>query len=425
MTSINQACSDYLKGRKETRRIMEGLAERYQSLGTVGGRFILSKPTQEERDFLQGLLKKDQSHQENLSISLKAFEKAFQTTRFKGMDLEGLLACYFEKPLVSRKQQQETALAARKRFFAEITQRIQHPLVAQWWQHALSQPSSGTAKWLKGLYHQHPTALKQLLAHLEALLTSCDQNPQGVVLPVVAAAITKDPHALDPGTPLRRAFLYFLSDRENVPYPQSAEAEALLMEQGNIITDTVNRSVITYGLEAYDDQGAPLGWHAFQLRREPLTLSRQNLVSALRLTAPHQRVFCAENPAVFHAWVQAHPQTAALCTNGQVNWVVYHLLDKLSTSQVTLFYSGDFDPEGLLIAQRLVHRYPTLQLVGYTPENYHLAKSDKVISRQRLKQLSQLSHPQLKTIGQLLLAHGQAGYQEYLIPSLLKTKFKL
>ena len=417
---MNQACSDYLKSRRETRRIMEGLAQRYQSLGTVGGRFVLTNPTPEEREFLQGLLKKDMSHQATLSISLKAFEQAFQTTRFQGMDLEGLLACYFDGPLTSRKQQQEAAATAQARFFSEVTAAFRQPLLAQWLTTALDNPTGGTAKWLRSLYHQNASRLRQLLTHLDALVAHCHAHPQGVVLPVAAAAVTKDPHALDPGTYLRRAFLYYLSFRENLPYPQSAEAESLLLEQGNILTDTGNRTVLTFGLEGIDAQGASLGWQAFHGRQEPLVLTRQNLTQVAHITAPHHQVFCAENPAVFHAFTQTHPQAAALCTSGQINWVVYLLLDRLTADGITLRYSGDFDPEGLLIAQRLLNRYPTLQLVGYTAENYHLARSRQTISPKRLNQLEQLRHPELVAMGQLLATHRQAGYQEYLLPQLLK-----
>ena len=63
-----------------------------------------------------------------------------------------------------------------------------------------------------------------------------------------------------------------------------------------------------------------------------------------------------ENPAVFSEIVRRHPKTAAVCTDGQPRLAAFVLMDLLKAHTV-FYYMGDYDPEGLLIAQRLKERY--------------------------------------------------------------------
>ena len=69
-----------------------------------------------------------------------------------------------------------------------------------------------------------------------------------------------------------------------------------------------------------------------------------------------QQVYVVENPAVFSVLIRKYPERTVICGNGQLRLAVLVLMDKFSCDTV-FWYAGDFDPEGLLIAQKLKLRY--------------------------------------------------------------------
>jgi len=81
----------------------------------------------------------------------------------------------------------------------------------------------------------------------------------------------------------------------------------------------------------------------------------------------------------------------------------------------SIYYSGDFDPEGLLIADRLKERYrDKLELWRFGVENYEQIKSDKTIEATRMKKLDNINTPEIKSLANRLKADGYAAYQELL-----------
>ena len=78
-----------------------------------------------------------------------------------------------------------------------------------------------------------------------------------------------------------------------------------------------------------------------------------------------------------------------------------------------LFYSGDMDPEGLLIADRLKDRYgDNLNLKGYSPEVYYKSISNNALSEPRIKKMKSICDPDLRIIAQAIAETGKAAYQE-------------
>ncbi|WP_082194182.1 DUF2399 domain-containing protein [Bhargavaea cecembensis] len=90
----------------------------------------------------------------------------------------------------------------------------------------------------------------------------------------------------------------------------------------------------------------------------------------------------------------------------------------LARQDVAFHYSGDFDPEGLQMAQRLLHRYPgQAKLWRMDRDSYRAAISDEDITP-RLAKLDGLEDPALTDLAAELRQVGKAGYQEGLLGSL-------
>lgn len=83
------------------------------------------------------------------------------------------------------------------------------------------------------------------------------------------------------------------------------------------------------------------------------------------------------------------------------------------------YYSGDLDPEGLLIAQKLKNRYGTrLFLWKYEVELYKAHLSDIELDESRLKKLTSIEDPDLLSLKEEMLIRKRAVYQEQIITEL-------
>lgn len=413
MNEVNEDCARYLKETTGTARIMQRMMKKYQSLGGVGGTVTLAKPTQAERVFLRGLLKKDMSHQKSISISLKKFEQAFDGTRFNGIDLGEVLVCYAGGTLRSRAVQQQDIQLQKEHYFNGMLKRLIHPTVKQWVSNIIKEPQSGSYKWVMRWYHDNAHELTKLLCQLDLMVQTAEASQGGLLRPVIASLVTKDPHALDTNRPLLKVLEYYLSYAFDTREPKNAQERTKLLEKIDIVNDTGGCTVATYGLMAMDESGCSMLWETFYQRQEPMTLNLLNLMKVERVKPINAAVvYCFENRSKFYLEIQKNPTISAICSAGQPNLAVYQLLEKIAKTNVPVRYHGDFDPEGLLIADKLMQRFPNLTVFDYTVEAYLQGMSHQLISSKRLKQLDALTHPTLMIIGNAIKQHGYAAYEE-------------
>ncbi|MDP4091384.1 MAG: DUF2399 domain-containing protein, partial [Bacillota bacterium] len=104
-----------------------------------------------------------------------------------------------------------------------------------------------------------------------------------------------------------------------------------------------------------------------------------------------------------------------LCVSGQPNMSSLIILDKLVDSGAAIYYSGDFDPEGLQISDNLKRRYGNkLNLWGMSIENYNKIKGNNSFE-DRIAKLDSLASPELKELAEEMKRAKVAGYQELLV----------
>lgn len=134
-----------------------------------------------------------------------------------------------------------------------------------------------------------------------------------------------------------------------------------------------------------------------------------------------QKIFIFENPSVFFEICQyilkENRNIGVICSNGQINQCTYLLLDKLAKSRCFFYYAGDFDPEGLLIADKLKQRYQdSLSLIGYEIKLFdQIIYSSKQVSTRRYQMLKQLQDKKLQQIAERIKETNSFAYQEGLI----------
>ncbi|MBM7854198.1 uncharacterized protein (TIGR02679 family) [Desulfohalotomaculum tongense] len=254
-------------------------------------------------------------------------------------------------------------------------------------------------------------------------------------LPLFASKIAKDPHGFDLNTEQGRfliSALQFLRSHQEKNYkpssvPSAEEITDLLAYFGIIRDDLLNFTtcISILGCEEGKTEPAPV-WESACRDGVVLNVPLREVVkmAAYKPAGSSKKVFVLENSGVFSAILDCFTGLTApplICTHGQLKLAALIMLDKLVENGATIYYSGDFDPEGLQMAQRLVDRYADkLVLWHYTADDYKRCLSDVVISETRLKKLDAITAEELKPIKEEIKRQKKAGYQEYLIEKLVK-----
>ena len=107
---------------------------------------------------------------------------------------------------------------------------------------------------------------------------------------------------------------------------------------------------------------------------------------------------------------------------GQPRLATLLLLDFLKEKH-SFYYHGDFDPEGLLIAQRLKERYgERLRLWNYRADWYERYLSDVNLSEVRMRKLEKVYLPELLEVKMQMQKRKRAAYQEAMLDMLEPEK---
>lgn len=424
------ACVRYFKERKVYDKLFLLMREKYRSLGHFGGSAVLTGLDGEDCRQLGGFFQKNYAGKSSVTISASAMEKALADSRFAALGWEEILQRYFGEELISRKAQKSLEEAKRLRFFSDIAAHTAEGPGREWLCRTLQLRGEGYTLLMKN-YRDDPaylgSTLQQVLHAISKLPLFADEQGEKELLAVFAARTTKDPHFFDAGTlgeQLLTAFLkYALSFAAGEDTYQTEEKAALLFQAG-ILKDPLSNYTLAYGIRAYDANGQHHeGVEGFALRREPVQLTLLTLGNLKRVCArEHKRVYIVENPAVFYMLVDQWRDEAVVCGNGQVRLATLVLLD-LFDEETRFYYAGDFDPEGLLIAQRLKERYRNrLHLWNYSRSYYEKYKSDVPVSEKSLRKLDKIYFEELQELKEGLLEEKKAAYQESMLQVYLKGK---
>lgn len=408
--------AEYFK-RPEFTRLFEGIRERYAALSHLGGKIHIKELTREEAEALEGFLQMNITEGSRLTVSIAQIKKALKNTRFESCSLEEIVPLVLRGEMESNKERQAKKEQEMESFFEQISKQVQGTPAGTWFDGGILKGQPLNAQVTRDYNSNRDWLAKNLTLILKALnqLPAYTGNPMR--LPVYAAAVTGNPHYFDEGKRSLTYLLYGIRDLlgEAASLENKMEARAELLYRGGILKDDLSNWVLCCGIRGIiSDRELHKGMEEYVRRGEPQILTLQNLSLLKSVNSVGQKVFVVENPSVFSCLVEENRlNCACICSGGQLRLAVLILLDLLVKNNITIFYSGDFDPEGLCIAQKLVTRYGSrLKLWCYDEEIYHKAISSETISERRLKQLDGLTDDRLVAIGKLLKKYKRPGYQE-------------
>lgn len=421
---ILEEATTYFKSNKGYLRLFKGIKNNYISFGEMKGNVVIINPTLEEKRALSGLMKKDYSKNKTISININKLEKQLQETKFSGINLKDILMLYFQEDILTKQENKKRYQEELDIFFQNILKQNEKEDVYPYLKEIIKNKNH-IYYHLKKYYNKEKNIFQKAL---EDACKGINHLPkQKIRIPVFASNTINNPHGYDKKNLCGKIFIMLLSFINNIPIPKNSEELSELYYQNNLLVDDISNMVLCRNILGYEkiDGLEHKGLKGFEEYHEPIYLTIYNLsnISKLKENKHYQKVLITENPAVFMEIVEKcrRKDFPLVCTYGQVKLAGIILLDLLVEAGFQLYYSGDIDPEGIQIADKLKQRYQeNLHFIGFDIDTYFNNMSNISLSETRIHKLKQIKSNELKEICEEVNKRKQVAYEEQNIPSLIK-----
>lgn len=395
--------TEYFKSNPGFDRFIRKIYQKYQSLSKFSGTIKLDNLSSDEAVSLSRLFGTTYKEGENISISIRKFLQIMNNSRYEDFDIAILVQEYLNVSLVTNKEKSARASKEEEDYYKSI---INDNSRGSKWLEWVVTSGDNSYKLIHQRYNKNKLSLKKELINIIKLINNLPK--ERVLLPIYASVYTGDPHYLDLDNNHSILFFYALSYLEKIDCPNTREGRIKLLSKYNIEMDNLSNYVLTYNLlsnKEYINQ--------FSENGESLILNIQNIITTDFFDTKGKRVFVFENPSILTEVIANGIDCSVIISGGFPNTSVYLLLDKLLEMGNMLYYNGDFDPEGLLIASKLKEKYKNkLELFCYKKQDYENCVSKKVIVSKRLNKLAKICNKDLLEIKELLIRNKLAAYQE-------------
>ena len=456
-------------------RLLSQFCEKYRSYGCFCGSARLNIRSEDEREALEGFFARSYHNQKTATISAQAFRRALEHTRFVELSPEEILEAFAGAPLSGKREEESRRKACIARCWkaaigqqeayadCEASRQLLYELraVAEKEEPAISSedvPSIGaidntahtctSEEAVTALYRQLMSGRQELVENkllcaltedlhilvraLEILNRLCVEK-RYQYLPVFAAVLFGDPHRLDPGTRdahLLQLLLQWLEIQRGVEADEmnsipSLRRQARYLSAGILLDDVSNYAMLC-GVEAIGRDGlVHAGMAGFAADGAPVNVPLSVITGWAQLRCRDNTLWIVENPVVYAVLCERFGRTRSLmCMNGQPRLSAWLILRLLRAAGTRVYYAGDFDPEGLCIAEKVQQSLLPGQCVFWhmSEADYRSAQSRKPIEARRMKMLDHLQDSLLKTTAVLIRKQGVAGYQENILQMYLSEE---
>lgn len=425
--------------------------KRYEGLGRIGGSVNLSKFSEAELQELSGFTGIPlQVLQKKQSITLLQFERSLKGTRFRDHSLLQLLKAFYGEALLDRKQQKSLQDVKDQHFIQQMRQQFSS---IEWYIDWLEERSVST-NWVWRIADRDERKMIDLLAFLQETFHFL-QVQEGSMsrLPIVAQAITGDPHGLDRSHLRGRLLLHALRVHQQflgneTRYSSSSEDENELLSLYGVLKDDLWSFVTCQNLLAKVKGNDHPVWRAASDSETILNIPLKEILKIdCVIPKSGSTVWILENSSVASTVMGLNPSLPIICTHGQLRLAGWKLLDYLVAEGTHIHYSGDLDPEGILIADKVKRKYGEavsfwcmdaftylegiehkdgfLDISNEKKENSSDSLEEPVFSMQnlaenRLTKLKSVTSRELKELAGEMIDKKVAVYQESFIQKLIK-----
>lgn len=414
---MNEEFCQYLYD-NEFSEFMQLWKKQYEKYGTCKGSIDLIL-NDSNRECMSGLMGKDYYGVDCAHITFQQLQKAISNTKYENCDFNEVLKMYFNHDILTNKNRQEQEQMRIQNIFKHLLE--QEGKSQQWIHHIYTDHDSVYVRIVQASKENEQKCINTVDVVMKALNQLPMWQDKKENISIFASLHTKNPHAFDKNTFPYYLFMHGIVYFLKVDFPKTNLEQNEILYRAGLYQDGISNYCSIARLQALNENYQPhLGWTGFYDSYEALNVNMDNLLH-IRSIVYCDRVYVVENPAVFQALLkmikkEKIEKIGLVCTNGQLNYSAYLLLDILVSSNVETYYSGDMDPEGLLIADKIKQRYPSIKLWCYDVRHYEISKSKEQAADQRMHMLDALKDETLIRIGKCINENkNRVGYQENMI----------
>ena len=418
---IKKECLEYFHQSPVWKKVLKGFRKKYSSYGRFGGKVVLKNLKSQDIEELEGFFGKSFHGQKSVTVSAEKFRQALEASRYKTITPECLLENFFEEPLRGKQEQK----LLREREKEKIWQKFLNDYKGTAIERAAEllrnivkdSDSQELAEWDRTM-----RLGSEMYNHLPY------RQDNKLYLAVFAAMLTGNPHAFDNGT-VAGNFLYQMIQMDmeirkikiefSEIFPAYKRQKSYLM--AGIMLDDISNYAMLYQVEAVKKDGnLHKGMEGFVSEQHIVQVPLAVITEWESLYCPQDEIYIVENPSVFAVLCgkekAGNVRRAYMCMNGQPRLAGLMVLDLFAKSGIRVYYAGDLDPEGILIAQKLSQYYKgEFHYWHMETADYEKCRSEEVISPKRMKILERITDGRLKPVVDRIEEYGTAGYQEMLV----------
>lgn len=421
LEKIKKECLAYFGQSPVWKKVLRGFREKYSCYGRFGGKVVLKNLKSQDIEELEGFFGKSFHGQKSVTVSAEKFRQALEVSRYKNMTPEWLLENFFEEPLLGKQEQKLLRQQEKERIWENFRKSYE------------GMPIETVEESLKNIVkdseNRELTEWERLLRLGAEMYNHLPyRQSEKLYLAVFAAMLTGNPHAFDNGT-ADGNFLYQIiqMDMESRSikieaseiFPAYKRQKSYLM--AGIMLDDISNYAMLYQVQAVKKDGSIHQGMAGFAREQHIVQVPLAVISEWELLRCSQdEIYIVENPSVFAVLCgkekEKNTRRAYMCMNGQPRLAGLMVLELLAKSGTKVYYAGDLDPEGILIAQKLSRYYKgEFHYWHMETADYEKCRSEEVISPKRMKILERITDGRLKPVVDRIEEYGTVGYQEMLV----------
>lgn len=420
MEKALKECVSYFKNNRGYEKIFQQMREKWRSYGKIYGNIILNNPTSEEKEAVKKFLG-IVSDTKKIKFKMADFEKALKESKFNSIELINLLEEYFQEKLIYQKEEKKLIEEERIRFFENIRAKLKIESIYNKEIEKLLDTVILEKSYLFKYGEDNFETERMIFLSLKAVnyLSNLDER---IKIAILGAEIAKSPHYFDRGSIAGNFLIYLLCLLFNIEETKGAENILEVYYKANIEVDSVSNYVACFGIRLYTKLEEHGAYREFIKNSEEYLVTLSNLSKIVKADSDNKKVFIVENQMVFSYLCECfkNRNISILCTSGQLKTAALILIDMLCEAGCKIYYSGDFDPEGIEIAEKLIQRDKNIVPWCFSKENYKISISENIISDERLKKLDKIENTYFKELIEEIKIEKKAGYQELLLDKMLK-----
>ncbi|MCI5494677.1 MAG: TIGR02679 family protein [Lachnospiraceae bacterium] len=424
----NKACAEYFKANPAYQRCFREFEKKWESYGRVTGSITLKNTSEEERRAIGGILGKS-FYEDPIRFSFSEFEKGLQHTKFAPVNFEKILEAYFGRTMMTTQKRRMEEEREKADFFEMVEGELaedtgSESVAVSWMREMYSKKKYGYQTVIREYRRDREQTEKLLKAVGSAIsrLENMQEEQEEQPLAVFSAEISGNPHYFDQGTTAGQLLVHGMCYAAQTDYPENAHQWRELLLSGGIVPDNISSIVHIYGLRLQVDGVWHPAYDAFRRLQEPCAVTMENLQELTAVQPTGDKVYIVENEMVFsYLWKHLNRKDVTLlCTAGQLRSAAVKLIPFLLDSGAEIYYSGDIDPDGIRIADRLWRKYgDRIHVWRMSGDDYEKSLSEETIGNISMKKLEAVENPVLCETAKEIRKKKKAGYQENILKDLL------